>query len=117
MNAPPKPPNKLVNRKSVLAYYSELRRWAEALERRSDELDDQETELARAMTEFEMEHNQEDSDLLDTPIETEEECDCTTENAKDGCGCPACEEWRSRRAKKMMASQQDAVKAGDEITW
>ena len=117
MNAPLKPPNKLVNRKSVLAYYSELRRWAKALERRSDELADQETELARAMTEFEMEHNQEDSDLLDTPIESDDECECTSENAEAGCDCPPCREWRSRRAQKMMASQQAAVKEGDELQW
>jgi len=119
MNAPPKlPKKKLINRKSVLAYYSELRRWAETLENRESMLDARETELAEAINEYERMYNShDDSDLLDTPIDSDDDCDCTTESAAAGCDCPPCREWRSRRAKKMMASQQAAVKEGDELQW
>ena|SRR5271154_2000758 len=118
--APPKPPkNKLVNRKAVLAYYSELRHWAETLESKESMLNARETELAEAINEYERHYNRHDehSDLLDTPIESDDECECTSENAEAGCDCPPCREWRSRRAQKMMASQQAAVKEGDELQW
>jgi hypothetical protein len=122
MNAPPKPPAKNADRKAVAAYYSELRRWAKSLEQWEAELAQREVDLDRdmvaagPMTE-QQDHYGVDDDLLDEPIESEEECDCTTQEAEAGCDCPACEEWRSRRAKKMMARQMEATKSGDEVQW
>lgn len=125
-STPPQPPPKNADRKALAAFHSELRRWADALTRWEASLDVRETQLANDVQFVEeMEHWKpsradsvdEDSDLLDTPIDTDDDCDCTTENAKDGCDCPPCREWRSRRAQKMMVSQQDAVKTGDEVQW
>jgi hypothetical protein len=123
--APPKPP-KTANRKALAAYYSELRRWAEALERWEADLDQREAE-------FEEQFNQSDaegsaklksayddySDDGDTMVDDEDEmeCGCTTEDAEEGCDCPVCEAWRVERAKKMMARQQEAAKSGDEVQW
>jgi len=123
--APPKPPAKFANRKAMMAYHSELRRWADSLRRWEADLDQRETEIAEAINEYERTYNgshgqhEEDSDLLDwdMPIDSDDDCECTSENAEAGCDCPPCREWRSRRAQAMMARQQDAVKAGDELQW
>jgi hypothetical protein len=129
--APPKPPSKNANRKALAAYFSELRRWAEALKRWEADLDERERDFEdrfnqsdeegsaklKTVWDDENDHYGVDSDLLDDPIYSEDECDCTTAEAEAGCDCPACVEWRSRRAKKMMQRQQEAVKVGDEIQW
>jgi len=118
--APPKPPAKFANRKALLAYHSEMRRWADSLRRWEANLDMRESQIQRDVKDLEeaQGYNAEsETDLLDPPIDTDDDCDCTTENAEDGCDCPPCREWRSRRAQAMMASQQEAVKAGDEVQW
>lgn len=109
--APPKPPSKNADRKAMAAYWSELRRWSEALAQWEADLDRRETELASA----EAEGYIEDCDAMDS--DTIDACGCTSEDAEDGCDCPPCESWRSNRAKAMMKKQQAAVKAGDELQW
>src|SRR5271156_1582968 len=109
--APPKPPSKNANRKAVAAYFSELRRWAQALESWEAALDQRETELAEAINEFE------DDENVYVEGDDDDECNCTPELAEAGCDCPKCTMWRSNRAKQMIVRQQDAVKAGDELQW
>ena len=107
--APPKPPSKGADRKALAAYYSELRRWAQALERWEAELDEREAVLASGG-----DYDDDGDIIVDDP---DMECDCTTEDAESGCDCPACEKWRSERAKRMMQRQQAAATAGDEVQW
>ena len=107
--APPQPPAKNADRKAILAYHSELRRWADALARWEANLDKRENAL--------MEHENDGSLMDDYDPGDMEECDCTVEEADAGCDCPACERFRSERAQKMIARQQEAVKAGDELQW
>jgi hypothetical protein len=103
--APPKPPSKNADRKAMAAYWSELRRWAEALANWEADLDRREAELA------------DPEEIYDDNGDVIDGCGCTTQDAEDGCDCPTCEDWRSRRAKGMMKRQQDAAKTGDEIQW
>jgi len=113
--APPKPPAKNADRKAILAYHSELRRWAEALRRWEADLDRRENNLI----DFSREEREamDDGDTMVDDDGDEMDCDCTSEEAEAGCDCPSCEKWRSDRAKAMMKSQQAAVKAGDEVQW
>jgi len=110
--APPKPPSKNADHKAVTAYYSELRRWAQALESWEVALDQRETELADAINDFE-----EDDENVYVEGDEDERCECGEEEAEAGCDCPKCMTWRSNRAKQMMERQQAAVKAGDELQW
>ena len=125
--APPKPPSKNADRKAMTAYWSELRRWAEALANWEADLDKREAELevvASKARHFDdcfcdegtcnIHPNQDYGEDGDT---IEEDCYCTTEDAEDGCECPACENWRSQRAQEMIKRQQAAAKTGDEIQW
>lgn len=98
--APPKPPSKNADRKAMAAYWSELRRWSEALKNWEANLDARETQLKQDVADLEKAQGyeigdeyelDEDGDVMD--------CDCTTDDAEDGCDCPACEKWRSNRSK------------------
>jgi hypothetical protein len=103
--APPQPPAKNADRKAILAYHSELRRWADALARWEADLDRREQAY----------HGDDGSLMDDYDPGDIEECDCTVEEVDAGCDCPACERFRSERAQTMMKRQQEAVKVGDEI--
>lgn len=75
MNKPLKP-GKNADQKALNAYYSELRRWAQNLAEWEQNLTAREAAL-------------------------EEECDCSPEDAMDGCECPTCENWRSANPAAM----------------
>ena len=87
--APPKPPSKNADRKALAAYWSELRRWAKALADWEADLDEREAAF-------------EDYD--------DEDCGCTIEDAKAGCECPTCMDWRDFRRPGPDELDGDGVK-------
>lgn len=126
--APPKPPSKNANRKALAAYFSELRRWAEALRRWEADLDERETAFEKAVDEADDNTVQRyangvtvgadwsaghDRSVSYTATEEDEDCDCGDEEATAGCSCPKC-----RKIMAQWYSANDPVPpAGDEIEW
>ena len=118
--APPKPPSKNADRKALAAYYSELRRWAKALEQWEADLDDREAAFEQALDEVDDETVQQYAGIINghhSAVEDEDEdemdCDCDAEAAAAGCDCSKCEMIR----KNWVAQSKAHKKAGDEVAW
>lgn len=126
--APPKPPSKNANRKALAAYFSELRRWAEALRRWEADLDERETAFEKAVDEADDNTVQRYANGVAVGVDwstghysvvgedgtvEEDDCDCGDEEATAGCTCPKC-----RKIMAQWYSVNDPVlPAGDEIEW
>lgn len=100
-NAQPKPPSKTADRKALAAYFSELRRWAERLSKWETEtaeweldLDEREIALEQALNAAPDSVVQNYADSLGATIVDDDECECTEDEARDGCDCPPCRAWR-----------------------
>lgn len=118
---PPVKPGKNATQKELAAYHSQLRRWARTIEERETRLRKIEQLLAAKETLLEKrerllddmaeelgldpddpswnsEMDGEDGDDEDDEDEEDDprvlECGCSVYDAKNGCECPECEQWR-----------------------
>jgi len=120
ISKPPVKPGKNATQKALEAYASELRRyatrlreWEQKLDRHEAELDDREAELAV------LEGEDESGYINRESFNEDEDCECTPEDAIDGCPCPTCEEWREEHpathAHELWRKSIAPVTAGDEV--
>ena len=127
--APPKPPSKTADRKALAAYYSELRRWAQALEQWESDLDEREAAFEQAVEDAPDETVQRyagmigDESDVDEDDEDEMDCECDAEAAAAGCDCPKCEAIREAWVEESHL-RKEARKAGakfvtkdEEMNW
>jgi hypothetical protein len=125
--APPKPPSKTADRKALAAYYSELRRWAQALEQWEADLDEREAAFEQAVDAAPDETVQRYAESIGTAVDEDDEdemdCECDAEAAAAGCDCPKCEEIRAAWVEESHL-RKEARKAGakfitkdDEMKW
>jgi hypothetical protein len=100
---PPAKPGKDAPQKAHAAYHSELRRYARTLEewearlqkmekllQRKDALLDEKAEMLDALED----EGLEDDDDFEGPEMLE--CGCSEYDARNGCDCPDCEQWRKK---------------------
>lgn len=113
--APPKPPSKNADRKALAAYWSELRRWAEALKNWEADLDHREAVLEAVIEDADDETVRRYAGAVSEEDE-DEGCGCTVEDAKDGCECPTCMDWRQGQATAAKAKKAKES-LGEEIKW
>jgi hypothetical protein len=115
--APPKPPLKTADRKAWQSFYSELRRWAQALEQWESDLDEREAAFEQAVEEAPDETVQRYAESVGNTVvdddEDEMDCECDAEAAAAGCDCPKCEMMR----KDWVEQSKGPEKAGDGIQW
>ena len=132
--APPKPPSKNAERKAWQAYYSELRRWAKALERWEADLDEREAAFERAVEDAPDDAVQryagnfvEDDCCCDEGTcnihpnqdygEDEMDCDCDNQAAIAGCDCPKCEMMRKSWLEQDKKKKKVKEPIGDDVKW
>jgi len=120
--APPKPPSKNADRKALAAYFSELRRWAEALKRWEADLDSREAALEQAIEGMSDQQVQNYADITAEGIATDEDdydCDCDDEAAVAGCDCAKCEDTRRAWMKLAAESKDGQYKnfASQQVKW
>jgi hypothetical protein len=128
-STPPRPPSKNADRKALAAYFSELRRWANALEQWEADLDERESVFEEAMDEASDEKvrnyaNRIAGEPLDEDEDEDEmDCECDAEAAAAGCDCPKCEAIReawveeSRLRKEASKVRPGIVTKSDEMDW
>lgn len=122
---PPTKPDVRATRKALLAYHSELQKYHEKLQQWEQLLSTRNQELMEARQDFDdlMERegmgfeeecycDEGTCNLHADYDDDEEDCECGPEDAKAGCPCETCFQWR-----KLQKEAKQPVVVGDEVQW
>ncbi len=111
---PPAKPDTTATRKALLAHHSELQKYHEKLAQWENLLVQKNAELIEMREEFE---EMVEAEGYGWDEDEDEECECTPEDAKAGCPCGECDEWRFFNQTGRAKKEEKPVIVGDEVVF